>query len=81
MTTALHYFRWAFIVTGTGLFLALWLGWTYTHTLAGALGFLFVGAILSVLEISLSFDNAIVNANKLKEMTPEWQRRFLTWAS
>jgi hypothetical protein len=79
MTTALHYFRWAFIVTGTGLFLALWLGWTYTHTIAGALGFLFVGAILSVLEISLSFDNAIVNANKLKEMTPEWQRRFLTW--
>jgi hypothetical protein len=32
-----------------------------------------------VLEISLSFDNAIVNANKLKSMRPEWQRRFLTW--
>lgn len=79
MTTALHYFRWAFIVTGAGLLLALWLGWTYTHTLSGALGFLFVGAILSVLEISLSFDNAIVNANKLQEMTPVWQRRFLTW--
>lgn len=34
---------------------------------------------LAVLEISLSFDNAIVNANKLKDMSPVWQRRFLTW--
>jgi hypothetical protein len=39
----------------------------------------FICAVLAVLEISLSFDNAIVNANKLKEMTPAWQRRFLTW--
>ena len=37
------------------------------------------GAILAALEIALSFDNAIVNANKLEEMTPVWQRRFLTW--
>lgn len=79
MTSALHYFRWAFIVTGVGLLLSLWLGWSYTHTLTGALGFLFIGFVLSVLEISLSFDNAIVNANKLKDMTPVWQRRFLTW--
>ncbi len=79
MTAALHYFRWAFIITGVGLFLSVWLGWTYTGTLAGALSFLFIGAVLSVLEISLSFDNAIVNANKLKEMTPVWQQRFLTW--
>lgn len=34
--------------------------------------------MLAVLEIS-PLDNAIVNANKLKEMTPEWQHRFLTW--
>ncbi len=79
MSTALHYFRWAFLVTGIGLFLSVWLGFAYTGTLTGALGFLFIGAVLSVLEISLSFDNAIVNANKLQEMTPLWQRRFLTW--
>lgn len=79
MSTTLHYFRWAFIVTGVGLALSFWLGWYYTGTIWGALGFLFVGAVLAVLEISLSFDNAIVNANKLKEMTPLWQRRFLTW--
>lgn len=34
---------------------------------------------LAMLEISLSFDNAIVNAKVLGQMTPEWQQRFLTW--
>ncbi len=36
-------------------------------------------AVLSVLEISLSFDNAIVNARILRDMSPKWQHRFLTW--
>jgi len=75
----LRYFTWAFIVTGFGLFLAAWLGWARTGTLSGMLSFLLIGAVLAVLEISLSFDNAIVNANKLKDMTPLWQKRFLTW--
>jgi hypothetical protein len=35
--------------------------------------------ILSVLEVSLSFDNAVVNAVVLGEMDEVWQRRFLTW--
>jgi uncharacterized protein len=35
--------------------------------------------ILALLEISISFDNAVVNATVLKQMTPIWQRRFLTW--
>lgn len=79
MSTAFHYFRWAFIVTAAGLALTFWLGWGYNHSLAGATGFLLIGVVLAVLEISLSFDNAIVNANKLKEMDPLWQHRFLTW--
>ncbi len=79
MTTLLHYFRWAFLFTAVGLALVFWLGWATTGTLAGALGFLLIGGVLAVLEISLSFDNAIVNAGKLREMTPVWQRRFLTW--
>ena len=33
-------------------------------------------AILGILEVSLSFDNAIVNANKLDTMAPIWRRRF-----
>ena len=35
--------------------------------------------MLSVVEVSLSFDNAVVNAATLKEMDDIWQRRFLLW--
>ncbi|MBB4184443.1 hypothetical protein GGE07_001069 [Sinorhizobium terangae] len=78
-TTALGYFRWAFIVTALGLLLGVWLGWQSTGTFSGTMTVFFICAVLAVLEISLSFDNAIVNANKLKDMTPVWQHRFLTW--
>lgn len=37
-----------------------------------------VVAILAVLEISLSFDNAVVNATVLQRMDARWQRIFLT---
>ncbi|WP_154493549.1 MULTISPECIES: DUF475 domain-containing protein [unclassified Paracoccus (in: Bacteria)] len=75
----MKYFTWAFIVTVLGLMLGGVLGWQTTGTLGGTLSVFFICAVLAVLEISLSFDNAIVNANKLKDMTPKWQRRFLTW--
>ncbi len=75
----ISYLKWAFIVTGLGLVLGAYLGWLTTGTVGGMLTILFICAVLAVLEISLSFDNAIVNANKLKDMRPEWQRRFLTW--
>ncbi|WP_426127358.1 DUF475 domain-containing protein [Pararhizobium sp. PWRC1-1] len=78
-TAALDYFRWAFIVTAIGLLLGGWVGWQSTRTLSGMATVFFVCSVLAVLEISLSFDNAIVNANTLKDMTPVWQHRFLTW--
>ena len=61
-------------------------GWSFGITLIGlAAAAYFWGAdgfgvvlILSVLEISLSFDNAVINATILKRMTPFWQRIFLT---
>ena len=77
--STLGYFTWAFIVTALGLILGAWLGWQTTGTLSGMLSVFFICCVLAVLEISLSFDNAIVNANKLKDMTPVWQQRFLTW--
>ncbi|MGW1255289.1 DUF475 domain-containing protein [Streptomyces sp. NPDC002513] len=62
-------FRWAFAVTALGLAAGvLYSGWT-------AFG---VVAILAVLEISLSFDNAVVNAGILKKMDAFWQKIFLT---
>lgn len=77
--STLSYFKWAFIVTVVGLILGGYLGWDMTGTIGGTASIFFICAVLAVLEISLSFDNAIVNANKLKDMTPEWQHRFLTW--
>lgn len=74
-----RYFILPFTFTFLGLGLVLWIGWQTHHTVGAALNFFFVGLVLAVLEISLSFDNAIVNANKLKYMTPVWQKRFLTW--
>ena len=40
---------------------------------------LFLLVILVVLETTLSFDNAVVNAKVLSRMDEKWQRRFLTW--
>ncbi|MGX2997424.1 DUF475 domain-containing protein [Streptomyces sp. JNUCC 64] len=62
-------FGWSFAVTALGLVAAaLYGGWL-------AFGLV---AMLSILEISLSFDNAVVNAGILKKMNAFWQRIFLT---
>jgi uncharacterized protein len=37
-----------------------------------------VVTILAILEVSLSFDNAVINATVLQRMNPYWQRIFLT---
>lgn len=75
----LKYFRGSFAFTGLCLALGAGLGWGLTHDVLGTLGILWIVVVLGVLEISLSFDNAIVNATVLREMSPVWQRRFLTW--
>jgi hypothetical protein len=49
------------------------LGYVY----GGATG-LAITAILAVLEVSLSFDNAVVNATVLERMSDFWQKIFLT---
>jgi uncharacterized protein len=46
--------------------------------LYGGVTGLLLCAILGILEISLSFDNAVVNATVLERMSPFWQRIFLT---
>lgn len=45
----------------------------------GGLQAAILAMILGVLEVSLSFDNAVVNASVLKRMSALWQHRFLTW--
>lgn len=75
----LKYFKNSLIVTFLGLILGTWVGYYYTGTTEGALKALAICAILCVLEVSISFDNAVVNATVLKDMSPKWQHRFLTW--
>jgi uncharacterized protein len=47
----------------------------YAH---GGLNALFLLVALAILEVSLSFDNAIINAGVLKRMSPFWRQMFLT---
>lgn len=35
--------------------------------------------LLIVMEVSLSFDNAVINASVLQRMPEIWQKRFITW--
>lgn len=53
-------------------------GWWGLQTDMGLWTALWLVLVLSVLEISLSFDNAVVNAGVLKDMSVFWQKMFLT---
>lgn len=75
----LKFFRSSIWVSVIGLLLAALVGWEYQHTVEGAVQALFLAFVLSILEVSISFDNAVVNATVLKKMTPLWQHRFMTW--
>ncbi|WP_157442829.1 DUF475 domain-containing protein [Deinococcus misasensis] len=71
-------FHFAFLVSVISLIGAFVYGY-FTGDLGTALSFVLIASILGVMEVSLSFDNAVVNASVLKNMSPVWQRRFLTW--
>src|SRR5437762_1476012 len=79
MKNFMKYFSGSLLSSFFGFGAAAGIGYYYTGNAAGALSALFLAAVLSVLEVSLSFDNAVVNAIVLKKMTPLWQHRFLTW--
>ena len=61
--------RWSFLITVIGLAIAF----LYDGPTAVA-----ITAILIVLEVSLSFDNAVVNAKVLNRMSEFWVKIFLT---
>jgi hypothetical protein len=75
----LRFFRGPILFALVCLVLGAWYGFASSGTLAGAAQVLWIVLVLSVLEVSLSFDNAVVNATVLKEMDEVWQKRFLTW--
>ncbi|MEP0392925.1 MAG: DUF475 domain-containing protein [Erythrobacter sp.] len=75
----LKHFWGSLVFTAICMALGGWYGWTISGTVEGTLSILWICAVLAVLEVSLSFDNAAVNASVLKDMDPVWQQRFLTW--
>jgi uncharacterized protein len=79
MTTLKRYYGFSLIFTLICLGLGVWYGISSTGTVIGTAQMLWIIVVLSVLEISLSFDNAVVNASVLKDMDHVWQKRFLTW--
>ncbi len=79
MATLLRHYTFSLVFTAICLLLAAWYGWSSSGSITTMLGILWIVFVLSILEISLSFDNAVVNATVLRDMDPVWQRRFLTW--
>lgn len=73
----MRHFLFDFIFTIVCLLVAAW--WGLSHGgVSGLLSALAITAILAVMEISLSFDNAVVNASILKGWNDFWKKIFLT---
>lgn len=64
----MRYFYNSFIIMAIGLIIAFFIGGTPA---------IYVTFLLIILEVSLSFDNAVVNAKVLETMEPVWQKRFI----
>jgi len=66
----MNHFKSSIIIAVIGLGIAF---------LLGGITALYITSLLAILEISLSFDNAVVNAKILDTMEPKWQERFITF--
>lgn len=64
----LKYFYGSFVITFIGLVAGFFIG---------GLEAVYLVIVLTLLEVSLSFDNAVVNAKVLAKMDPVWQKRFI----
>ncbi|HEX9171692.1 MAG TPA: DUF475 domain-containing protein [Telluria sp.] len=73
----MRHFTISIAVTVVLMTLAGW--WGYDHGgVRGMLQALWITAVLGVLEVSLSFDNAVVNAGVLRHWNEFWRKLFLT---
>ena len=66
----MRYFKSSIIIAILGLVLSFFIG---------GINALYITTLLVILEISLSFDNAVVNAKVLEDMDPIWQKRFINF--
>jgi uncharacterized protein len=73
----MQHFRLSFAVTVILMGLAGWWGY-HAGGAAGMLQALWITGVLGIMEVSLSFDNAVVNASVLRHWNEFWQKLFLT---
>ena len=73
----MQHFKLSIAVSIVLLALAGWWGFAHGGT-AGLVHALWISAVLGVLEVSLSFDNAVVNATVLRHWNEFWRKLFLT---
>lgn len=66
----MKYFTSSFIISFICIILAYFIG---------GIEAAFICILLAILEVSLSFDNAVVNAKVLDKMSKIWQRRFIVF--
>lgn len=66
----MRYFYSSFVIMALGLIASFYLG---------GLAAIYITFLLIILEVSLSFDNAVVNAKVLETMDPIWQKRFILY--
>lgn len=71
MRTYLRYFLGSSLVTIACLIIAV------MYNPSNFIYTLYIVILLGILEVSLSFDNAVVNAKVLKKMSPFWRQLFL----
>jgi hypothetical protein len=72
----MKHFRISFLVTLVCMGVAGWWGYSL-NGMSGLVSALGITIILSIMEVSLSFDNAVVNASVLKNWDKFWQDLFL----
>lgn len=78
MQTLLKYYKLSMGFTVFALLLGGYIGFLQGG-LAGAASVAVTVALLAILETSLSFDNAVVNARILNGWNEKWRNIFLTW--
>lgn len=66
----MKYFYSSFLIVAIGIILSYFIGGIYA---------VYITILLAILEISLSFDNAVVNAKILQTMEKKWQDRFILY--
>ena len=73
----LKYFQFA-LIAAVCVFASMFGYVSWTVSVAAAFSMLYLSMTLSVVEVAVSFDNAVVNATHLHRMNAFWRKMFLT---